>query len=158
MSVFVRIQPWLKIMKHLAMHLSCIKLQHGFVININLFLSWYFFSNKKIHKATLMCKNLWFGVLLVEPSFEFMAVLHSCVHVRAIKTAARTSACRPSIPLPLMSEVTWSMCTQFSTFPNGGSFSTLWVSVRKVQLEYRPGHKLPWIRLFLLFLMTPEVG
>jgi len=53
-----------------------------------------------------MYMNMRFGILLVEPSFEFVAVLRSCVHVREIKTTSLNSASGPSFLLPLMSKVT----------------------------------------------------
>jgi hypothetical protein len=80
---------------------------------------------KKLCKAKLMYMNLRFGIILVEPSFEFVAKPRSCVHVREIKTACRNSASRPSIPLPLISEVTWNTCTKFSVFHHRGILPTL---------------------------------
>ena len=88
---------------------------------------------KKLYKAKVMYMNLRFGILLVEPSFEFVAILHPfvgvcvcvCVCVCEIKTTSRNTASRPSIPLPLMYKVTWSMCTKFSTFHHRGSLPSL---------------------------------
>ena len=80
---------------------------------------------KKLCKAKLMYMNLRFGIILVEPSFEFVAKLRSCIHVREIKTASRNSASRLSIPLPLISKVTWNTYTKFSTFHHRGILPTL---------------------------------
>ena len=90
-----------------------------------------------------MCMDLLFGILLVEHSFDFVAVLRSCVHVREIKITSLNSASRPSIPLHLMSKVTRSMCEKFSRFHHRGSLPMLLSCSQKVQLESRPEHKLP---------------
>jgi len=76
-------------------------------------------------KAKLTYMNIRFGILLVEPSFLLVAIIRSYVDLREIKTTSRNSASRPSIPLPIMSKASWSMCTKFSTFHHRGSLPSL---------------------------------
>lgn len=63
--------------------------------------------------------------ILVELSFEFLWPLRFCVYVRKVKNTAQSSASRPSGPLSIMSEVTWSMWITFSTFHHQGCLPTL---------------------------------
>ena len=90
-----------------------------------------------------MYMNLRFGILLVEPSFEFVVVLRSCVHVREIKTTFRKSASRPSTPLPLVSK--------FSRFNHRGSLLMLFSCNQKCPARISARTQTTLIEIVLAF-------